>query len=148
MTCYHVILHHEAASSRRLCQSISLLDRTTEADLQEVNYLLVDWCRSCEHLTNVSTKHTSSFTKEKRVVATMSHSSISLEVCRLGGKTALEQPSFAACKCVESSLECAEDLIVESGNRCEDHRLQHRAILYEFSWVSLVETNLEASYES
>lgn len=148
MTCYHVILRHEASSSRRLSQSISLLNRTTEADLQEVNYLLVDWCRSRDHLTNVSTKHTSSLTKEKRIVATMAHSSSSLEVCLLGGQTAVEQPSFASCKSVESSFECAIDLIIESGNRWEDHRLQYRTILYELNWVSLVETDLEAFEES
>ena len=137
-----ILGHHKGARGRRLRQPVALQNRAREADLEEVNDLLVNWCGACKHLSYLATEHASGLAEEKRVIASVSDCTCCLKIGLLGCQAAVQEPSFAPSECFKACLERAEDLVVEARDRGEDNRLQSCAVLHQFYRITLIEANL------
>ena len=86
---YHVLRPHEGTGGRGLGESVALLDRAREADLEEVNDLFINGRRTREHRSYVASEHLSSLTEKEHIIATMTHGSICFQVCLLGRETTI-----------------------------------------------------------
>ena len=58
----------------------------------------------------------------------------------LGCETTIDQPLFAAGHAFEARLDLSVDLVIEAGDRGEDGRLEHVAVLHQLERISLVVT--------
>ena len=63
MPSYHVVRSHEGTGGGRLGESVTLLDRAGEADLEEVNDLFIYGSGTRKHCPHVTSEHLSSLTE-------------------------------------------------------------------------------------
>ena len=75
----------------------------------------------------------------------MAHSTCGFKIGLLGVQAPAKKPRFAPSESIEASVKSTVDLVVESRDRWEHHRLQSCTILNKFQRIALVKANLEAS---
>lgn len=67
-----VFLCGDGGAGGGLCQAVALLERAAEANLEEVEYLLVNWGRSSRHIANFPTQKHLNLLKNQGIIAPMS----------------------------------------------------------------------------
>jgi hypothetical protein len=110
--------------SARLREAVSFHNWRAEADLQEVLYLLVHWCRGSNHLADSAAKHLSDLAEDQLVVAWGIQVVLVLHVVLLRGIAIVQEPALAAGRLVELSFDGAVDLVPEARHRGKDSRAE------------------------